>query len=189
MRLFVAVEIDDHVRSAAVGVARELKRTLDAGVRVRWVRAENMHLTVRFIGSVPDERVGGTLTALRSPFSIDAFELALAECGVFPRQGPPRALWIGLRSGGASLQALHDELNQRLLAVGIEREARPYSAHLTIGRVNNATRGSGAPVRDAVRTVRVPPARCRISEAVVFESRLSPAGPTYVPQLKIALRV
>jgi 2'-5' RNA ligase len=188
VRLFVAVELDDAVRAAAEDAVRQLKRRLDPRVRARWVPTGNMHLSVRFIGHVADERVPAALEALRPALAIDAFDLALSDGGVFPPHGPPRALWIGLRDGAPSLQAMHEEFNRRLVPLGFEPETRAFSAHLTVARTKDVPRGSAADVREAVGAVRVPSAHCRISEAVVFESRLSPRGSTYLRQLRIPLR-
>lgn len=188
MRLFLAVELDEAVRSTAEKTAEELRKRVDRVLRGRWVPTSHMHLTVRFIGHVPDERVPSVLDVLEPPVTIQTFEVALGTCGVFPTSGPPRVLWIGLNEGLASLQAMHDEFNRRLAAVGFEPETRPFSAHLTLARIKDASRGSGAVVRESIHAVRVPASRCQISEAVLFESRLSPKGSTYTAQLRIPLR-
>src|SRR5437867_1225987 len=171
MRLFVAVELDEPMRAAAAEAAHTLERRLHDSLRPKWVPAENMHLTVRFIGHVADDRVPPVLDAIGPPLAIGSFEVALGECGLFPPHGPPRVLWIGLNQGLPSLQAMHEEFNRRLLPLGFEAETRPFSAHLTLARVKDAPGGSGAAAREAIRVVRVTPARCRVSEAVVLESR------------------
>ena len=185
MRLFVAVELAENVRRVADDLSRTLQRQLRDTLGARWVDSGNMHLTVRFIGHVPDERVPAIVAALRRPLAIDSFEVALGDCGVFPAHGPPRVLWIGLDAGLPSLTSLHEECNRRLRPLGFEPENRPYSAHLTLARVKEAPRGSAATVREAVRQIQVPNARCHIAHATVFESRLSPRGPTYAPLLTI----
>src|SRR3954453_23271824 len=114
MRLFVAVELSSLVRDAAASVARELQRRLDPHMQWKWVSAGNMHLTVRFIGHVPDERVPAVLDAIRPPLALAPFELTLDGCGVFPASGPPRVVWIGFSCALTSLQAMHDELDSRL---------------------------------------------------------------------------
>jgi 2'-5' RNA ligase len=187
MRLFVAVELDAYARQVAEGVAKDLAHRLGSTVRPRWVRPENMHLTVRFIGHVAADRTGSILDALRPPLSIAPFELVLGDCGMFASQGAPTVLWIGVREGLASLQAMQRRFNDRLLPFGVEAETRPYSGHLTLARVKGAPRGSSAMAREAVRTTRFPAVSCTISEVTVFESRLSSSGPTYVPLLRIPL--
>jgi 2'-5' RNA ligase len=187
MRLFVAVELADHVKRAAEATALDLQRRPGDQLRARWVPAGNMHLTVRFIGPVSDERGAAILDALRPAIETPAFDVVVDGCGVFPPHGPPRVLWIGVKEGLASLQAIHNELNLRLASLGLETEDRPFSANLTIARVKEAKPGSAAVTRQALREVRVIPTRCRVDRATVFESRLSPAGPTYSPLLDIRL--
>ena len=187
MRLFVGVTLAEHVRAAADGVVRKLRRRLDERVRVSWVPLEKMHVTVRFIGQVSDEAGQQIVDALRPPIHVVAFELALDHCGVFPSHGSPHVLWIGLEEGFASLQAIHDELNARLRPLGLAPEDRPFTAHLTLARVKHAPRRSGAWVREALQDIAVPPARCPIDQVTVFSSRLSPRGSTYTPVIHIPL--
>src|SRR5687767_11362668 len=179
MRLFVAVELDRATRDAAGRVVEELRRRLDPRVSARWVGVDKIHLTVRFIGHVDDERVSAVLEALRPPLPIVPFDVMLGECGVFPRSGPPRVLWIGLRDGRPSLQAMHDEFNRRLLPLGFAPEDRPFSAHLTLARVKDAPRDAARALREIVVAVQVPSDRCHVNAATVFQSSLSPTGSTY----------
>lgn len=188
MRLFVAVELDAAVHHAAETAVSQLRDTLPGSLSARWVSTANMHLTVRFIGHVADDRVPAVLRALEPPVAIAPFDLALGGCGVFPSHGPPRVMWIGLQEGLSSLRAMHDEFNRRLRPLGLEPEDRPYSAHLTLARLKDPPPGSAALVRDAIGRVRVPAARCQVSAATLFESRLSPKGSTYNPRLRIPLR-
>ena len=188
MRLFVAVELDAAMHSAADAAASQLRERLAGALPARWVSTANMHLTVRFIGHVADDRVPVVLDALEPPLAIAPFDVALGECGVFPSHGPPRVMWIGLQEGLSSLRAMHEECNRRLRPLGLEPEDRPYSAHLTLARLKDPPRGSAALVREAIGSVRVPAARCHVSAATLFESRLSPKGSTYNPRLRIPLR-
>ncbi|HYT68506.1 MAG TPA: RNA 2',3'-cyclic phosphodiesterase [Vicinamibacterales bacterium] len=185
MRLFVAVELDENVRAAAEGVARDLERRLDPRVSARWVSVDKMHLTVRFIGHIVDDRVPTVLQALRPPLSIAPFEVALGSCGTFPRTGAPRVFWIGLAEGLSSLQAMHEEFNRRLLPLGFASEDRPFSAHLTLARVKEMPRESGRPTRETIAATRVPAVACRVDAATVFQSLLSPKGSKYAPLLHV----
>ena len=188
MRLFVAVELDETVLAVAQATAAELRRRIGEALRPKWVSTAHMHLTVRFIGHVPDDRVPAILDAIRPPLAIAPFDVALGECGVFPPHGPPRVLWIGVKEGLQSLAAMHDEFNRRLRPLGFDPESRPYSAHLTLARVKDASRGAAAATQDALVSVLTPAMRFRVVDAVVFESRLSPKGPAYSPILRVPLR-
>jgi 2'-5' RNA ligase len=187
MRLFVAVELDDMVRRAAGETSRRLQQQLRNTLQARWTDVDHMHLTVRFIGAVGNERVPAIVEALRAPLPITAFEVALGECGAFPPHGAPRVLWIGLSAGLPSLTAMHDECNRRLHPLGFAPESRPYNAHLTLARVKDAPRGSAVLIRDAIRGEDPSGARCAVSHATVFESRLSPRGSTYTALMNIPL--
>jgi RNA 2',3'-cyclic 3'-phosphodiesterase len=189
MRLFVAVEIDDHARHVAEMTADALRRAIGPALKARWVPPENMHLTVRFIGPVDDERAPAIVDALSAPLAMPPFEIGLGACGVFPPSGAPRVVWIGLTAGFPELSALHDEFDRRLVPFGFESETRPFSAHLTLARVKDpstklragAPKGLGVAVQQAVRRVAPTPARCRITRATIFQSHVSSQGARYEP--------
>jgi len=179
MRLFVGVELDEAARTVAVQTAVRLQDTLRGTVSANWVPAANLHLTVRFIGHVPDDRAPALLDALSPPIDLAAFDVALSGCGSFPPKGPPRVIWIGLSRGLPGLEALHEEFDRRVRPFGYEPETRPFSAHLTLARVKDVARGQSREVAERIRAVDPHAAAFRVTQATVFESRLSPNGPTY----------
>jgi 2'-5' RNA ligase len=181
MRLFVAVEIDDQARRVAEATAAALCAAIGPALKVRWVPAGNMHLTVRFIGHVDDDRVPALVAALTPPLDIPSFDVELGGCGVFPPSGPPRALWIGVIHGVAALASMRDAFDRRLRPLGFEPEARPSTAHLTLARIKDAPKGAGRAVRDALGHVTPPRTRWHVSRATIFQSHLSPRGPRYEP--------
>lgn len=183
MRLFIAVDLDEPARAAAAADADALARQLAKGPaapRIAWVPAGKLHLTVRFLGQVPDEKAAALAGAFQRGFKTAAFEASLSGLGVFPETGSPRVVWIGIGDGAASFQALHREVEAGLAPFGFEPEGRPFSAHLTLGRVREA-RGSAARIRETLARELRRPARWRVDRLTLYESRLSPKGPTYVP--------
>jgi 2'-5' RNA ligase len=181
MRLFVAVEIDDEARRVAAATAAALRAAIGPAFKARWVPPENMHLTVRFIGHVDDALAPAVIETLTSPLEVAPFDVELAGCGAFPPSGPPRVLWMGLTRGLSSLKFMHEVCNQRLAPFGFEPEARAYSAHLTLARVKDAPKGSGAIVREALRRVTPASTTCRVARATIFQSHMSPKGSRYEP--------
>jgi 2'-5' RNA ligase len=181
MRLFVAVEIDDHVRRLAAVTAETLRVEIGSTLKARWVSPENMHLTVRFIGHVDDNRAPAVIEALTPTLEVPPFDVELGGCGVFPPSGPPRVLWIGLTQGLPSLALMHNAFNERLRALGFEPETRPFSAHLTLVRIKEAPKGAGRVVREALTRIAPPLARSRVTRATIFQSHLSSKGPRYEP--------
>jgi RNA 2',3'-cyclic 3'-phosphodiesterase len=190
MRLFVGVELDDRVREAAAAIGESLRRELGQRVDARWVPPENLHITLWFLGEVDESRVESTMDALTRRFDEAAFDVEIAGLGAFPPSGPPRVLWLGVTSGANPLARVHAELARRLEPIGYEPERRAYSAHLTIARVKNVSRGvSAREIRSLLEAHHPADAgRCRIEGVTVFRSRVSSKGATYEALQRVRLK-
>jgi 2'-5' RNA ligase len=181
MRLFIAVELDERIRSEAGRVVEVLRRrgaSLAPRARLTWVTADRMHLTVRFIGAADEERLAAVRRALDPRFETASFTLAVEGTGTFPPKGPPRVIWAGLREGRDHLLALERELTARLSTIGIPPDDRPYNPHLTLARVRDPAGLRAAALLDGLQSHAF--GHSIIDAITLFESRLSPKGPTYV---------
>jgi RNA 2',3'-cyclic 3'-phosphodiesterase len=190
-RLFVALEPPEPVRRRLAAMAVELRRA--AGWRadeIRWVAIENVHLTLQFLGAVPEERLPDVEVAVRAAASAGrALSLEVRGAGGFPNARRPRVVWAGLAGDLAALGELVAELGRRLAPLGFPPEDRPFSAHLTLGR---AREGRGAPglagaLASAADVADAAGAPWRAIEIVLFESHLSPKGPRYEALLRAPL--
>src|SRR5207237_4825058 len=141
---------------AAAIAARDLRDRLersDLGVTARWVPAENLHLTLFFLGEIGRSEPGqagrcdAILEVLAPRFDTPCFVAELGGLGMFPPSGPPRIFWIGTQSGAESLSALHAQITKRVQPIGFEAERREYAAHVTLARVKEAPRRSAAAIR------------------------------------------
>lgn len=137
MRLFVALDIDDNI-------GKRIGRFLD-GVRefapdARWVRAESLHVTLKFIGEQPDAQVDAIKAALQT-IEADSFEMNVRSYGFFPTVRLPRVFWIGIEAG-AKLKSLAATVDSCLIPLSIPKEEHAFSPHLTLAR---SAGGSGAP--------------------------------------------
>ena len=188
MRLFVAIELSEAVAASALDLISRLRSTaakLAPQSRITWLTAERLHITVRFIGQVEDSKsdaVRGVLAAVPG----ERFDLTIAGVGTFPPKGGPRVVWAGLTAGRPQLISLEKLVSARLLEAGVPPDERPFSPHLTLARVRD-TKGLRAgtlvePVRDLVL------GSTPVDAITLFESRLSPKGPTYVALQRTALR-
>ena len=193
MRLFIAVEIDEPARIAAAEAIERLRAELSrrgARLDVRWVPADKLHITLWFIGEVDDARAAAIVTAVQPPFPYEPFDVRLSGLGAFPPSGAPRVLWLGVSAGQHGLAALHAETGARLRPLGFEAERRPYSAHLTVARVKDTSRGSGPIVRDVLAGTPTGAASVTVSAVTLFRSRVSSSsrGSTYEPVSRMPLK-
>lgn len=188
MRLFTAIELGEDVRSAVGVLSTELQKRVERDApraRLTWVPPDRMHLTLRFIGEVGDDLAGRIIGALREPLPMAPFVLQFGGLGAFPPKGPPRVLWIGVGSGRDSASRAESTIGERLLALGIPHEERAYSPHLTLARVRES---SGLRATALYEGLAPKLGEHRVEAITLFQSKLSPKGPTYVALEKTALR-
>jgi 2'-5' RNA ligase len=186
VRLFVAAEIGEALAAHAAELTRELqRRAADAApeARITWVPADRLHLTIRFIGEVDEDRAIVISNALAPPLDISSFDLTLAGAGAFPKGGAPRVLWAGVAAGRDELLLAEREITARLAALGIPAEARAYNPHLTLARVREAAGLRSPRLLDGLTDMSL--GTVRIDAITLFHSKLSPKGPTYTPLLRI----
>ena len=186
MRLFVGVAVDDVVRREAERVMTVMRGRL-RGLDARWVSPENLHLTVRFIGHVADDRAAAVRAALEQPLAVEPFDVEYGGCGRFPPRGAPRVIWIGLQHGLPPLSALNAEFDRRVAPFGYPPESRPFTAHLTLARLKDAHAAAGRNIDAALSGIDVKPIVQRVDHVAIFESRLSPNGPRYTVLRRIPL--
>jgi 2'-5' RNA ligase len=184
-RLFVALEPPEPVRRRIAGAASALRRAAGAAASdVRWVSEENLHLTLQFLGAVPEERVAAVEKAVSDAASAARpLSLEVKGAGGFPNARRPRVVWLGLSGDVPALSALVTALGARLTPLGFAPEARPFSAHLTLGRARDprGAPGLGGALAAAAQDGGV---AWRAAELVLFESHLSPKGPRYEAVLR-----
>ncbi len=176
VRLFAAVDIPEAQREAVVRAVEPWRERLEGG---RWVRPENWHITVKFLGRTWPRLVEWVHEQCRDAASaIRPFRLGLGGLGVFPRPSSARVLWVGLEDRDQSLRSLAAALDDRLSAE-FPPEKRPFSAHLTVARFQPPT--SVHDVADELSRVRIDASPFRVGELVLYRSHLSPKGARYEP--------
>ena len=132
MRLFIAIDLSESVKEALLDVATQMGQKLPAGA-VRWVKPEQLHLTLRFLG----ETAVAQLPALQNQLTQltkakKPFHLQLNGVGAFPNRRRPRVVWAGLAGELAALQTLQKELEERLVGLGWPEEKRPFNPHISL---------------------------------------------------------
>jgi RNA 2',3'-cyclic 3'-phosphodiesterase len=182
VRLFIAIEIPDTLKEALAALQLELKQ---ARASLSWIRPENIHLTIKFLGEVGEDRLDDVVrvTAAAASNSPPA-ELGLSEIGVFDERRP-RVVWAGLKGDLTVVERLRSDLDERLGEAGFARESRPLRPHLTIGRFK-APRGARELIALASGYA-LPDVSFLASEIVVVQSKLHPQGARYTVLSKARL--
>lgn len=141
MRLFIAVGLGEEMREKLAEVSAGLAHRLQG---VSWVRPENIHLTLKFLGEVGEDDIPAVGQALDETASCHRpFDLSGRGLGAFPSPSRPRVIWAGLEGDRESLSRLARDVEERLSALGFPAEERPYHPHLTLGRVKNPSGPAG----------------------------------------------
>lgn len=175
MRLFVAIELSDEVKAALAKAQAGLRADADG---VRWVKPSGLHLTLKFLGEVPDRDVVKVTEAVaQATRTAEPFEMAIGGCGCFPPRGPVRIVWAGVFEASGALAPCVESLERRLEGLGFPRERRPFAPHITIGRVRD-DRSAGR-LRSAVEAFILDRTGQAVDEVTVMSSELSPKGATY----------
>ncbi len=174
MRVFVALEIPNEVRSAIDALEKRLEPECRGA---RWVRPASMHVTLKFIGEVPPEKVARTQSELSTLRSTLPVRVAFRGVGFFPNERHPRVFWAGIEAT-PNLAELAAEIERRLEPLGIPRESREFHPHLTLARFKSeeglarllAAVGNAGPLEFGSMETR---------EVHLFESRLERGGAIY----------
>lgn len=183
LRLFIGVELPGDVKRLLNDVSSSLK---DQVPGARWVRPDNIHLTLKFLGSTPEDKLDDIVAALEGVVEdFRKFYFSLGEVGGFPSKKRARVLWVGVQHGAAELIALSKAIEDALAPLGFEREKREPTPHITIARINQPKS-----VEQAVAEIDLATCAGRlvnVDSLTIFQSRLKRSGAEYTPLRQISL--
>ncbi len=176
MRLFIAINLPQEERAR---LDRDVRALRAARLPVRWVAADALHLTLKFLGEVPDARLAGierALTGVAAEFP--PFHLELKGLGAFPNVHNPRVVWVGIEAP-PELRRLAGALEDAMADLGFPRENRPFSPHLTLGRAERDARAGDFRSLGALAAEFSFRAEVEARSADLMRSHLSPRGARY----------
>ncbi len=184
-RSFAAIFPPPEVRRRVCELSDEIKK---AAPGVKWVERDNIHLTLRFFGNLTDEQLQSAgACMLEAARQEGPFTVRLAALGAFPTLSRARVIWVGIEEGKEPLVRLADALELRFVEAGLGRTDKPFSPHLTIGRIKIPQRNPK--LEEAIRTLTFEGAEFMISGLTLTKSVLRPGGPTYSPVVVAKLGV
>ena len=180
IRSFLAFELPRQIRETIGPICGDLK---SLPLTMRWVRIENIHLTVVFMGDMPETALCAMADGVEGVCrGFGPFRVRLRGIGVFGSPRNPRVLWAGVDGDMDRLSAFRDAVGEVLRPFGVRRENRRFSPHLTLGRFRKKRGGPGPLLREALRRYRdVESPMCAVNELVLFRSDLKPGGAVYTP--------
>ena len=181
VRTFICLQLPAFARDRLASTQQRLR---ESRAQVSWVKPHNIHLTLKFLGSVPAERLQEIVLGVqRAAVPAPPVLLELTVLGCFPNRRAPRVIWVGPKQVPEELRNLHQRVEKELVAIGFPAESRPFSPHFTLGRVRSG-RNIGKLVA-AMQAERLEPLLLEATEVIVMASRLHASGALYTPVSRI----
>lgn len=175
IRAFIAVDLDDPVIEKVCNAVEILKPRI---TEIRWLRKENLHLTLKFLGNIAESQVEPITAALRHPLGLfSPCTISAKGLGVFPDFRRPKILWVGLT--GDQLVQLAAEIESALMPIGFTPENRAFTPHLTIGRWREGSRPAKNLRQEIDSLNDFEFGACAVRQIVLFQSVLKPEGASY----------
>ena len=181
LRTFIAIELSEPLAAAIGRVQAQLKRGMPPR-GVKWAATEGIHLTLKFLGETPRSRIPEIVAALKVVCAgFPAFEFTVEGRGCFPNFRRPRVIWVAVREPSQTLGRVQAAIEEQIAALGWPTEARPFSPHLTLGRVaRSAYRPTEAAIGQAVERAVVERIGVqRVTAVSLVQSDLRPTGAVY----------
>jgi len=180
IRSFIAIELPEEVKKGLRRLQAELK--LPQHSFVKWVATDSIHLTLKFLGNIPPQKVADITSVMeQTSQGISPFQLEVTEVGAFPNMRQPRVLWVGIKGEVDKLVAWQQRIDSGLAPLGFARETRAFTPHLTLARLREGV--SPGDRRDFGEMVTKTPAevsyKFNVSSLSLMKSQLLPGGAVY----------
>lgn len=176
-RVFVGLEISEEAREKVSKYIQALREAY-SDLRVGWEKREKLHLTLKYLGEIEDDELAKLMLAVKKTArQVSLFSPEIRETGVFPHSSKARVLWIGVKDKTKKIFVLNDVLEKECENQGFQRESRKFKAHLTVARLREP-QNSGELVERHL-SEQFEPVGFKVSEIVIFQSKLQPTGSIY----------
>lgn len=185
MRTFVAIELPAQIKEQIASVQAELKKT---SAQVSWVKPDNIHVTLKFLGEVSEEKIDAVYSATQVGCQgRKTFRISLKGLGGFPNLKRPRVIWVGTSQGEKELVDLQSRIETELEKKGFPKEERKFTPHFTIGRIK-FPKGIET-LSEKVERAEFATPEFEVKEIVIMQSQLHPSGAIYTPLKKVPLEI
>ena len=182
-RTFIALEIKENIKELLAEVQHKIGSEIGG---IKWVKPNNLHLTLKFLGPTCEDKIEDISDILiNTADNLNSFNMSVSGLGAFPSSHNPKVIWAGLKADDV-LYKLQKDIDISLEFLGFAKEKRPFSPHLTIGRVRDSR--AKKKLRDAFEQVRTEPGSFEAENITFYKSDLIPEGPVYTVLKSVKLR-
>jgi RNA 2',3'-cyclic 3'-phosphodiesterase len=185
MRSFIAIEIPDEIKTEMVKVQEQLRTS---NVDASWPRPEGVHLTLKFLGEMPETKIPEIMNGIRTAGEgIGPFRLEVKGVGTFPNPKNARVVWIGLSGDIEKLTKLQAAVEDAMVRMGLAREGRKFTPHLTLGRIKFIRlRDKWIKTLDEIKNISLPV--FDVTAVSLMKSELKPSGALYTEMGSVVLK-
>ncbi|MCM8795890.1 MAG: RNA 2',3'-cyclic phosphodiesterase [Candidatus Omnitrophica bacterium] len=179
MRTFIAIELPKEIKETLGLLQEELKKS---GADVKWVSPSNIHLTLKFLGEIDAKKLNKLNEILENvALKQSPFSLGIKGIGVFPNLNSPRVIWVGVEKGDEETKRIAAILEEEIAKIGIPKERRPYSTHITLGRLRSGVNRMKLLeqlnyLKDKSEKINL---EFTVKKITLLKSTLTPQGPIY----------
>ena len=173
IRAFIAISLPSSVKELALQVRERFR---DCGKTVRWIDPKNVHLTIRFLGDIPEEKIEPVGQAIEKAVEhFPPFQMKIDGIGAFPNLRHPRVIWMGVAEPTATLIHIEAKISENLAELGLSRDKKKFSPHITLGRVKSNEKK--ALLSKIIQSQELPGClEIHVKSVELFKSELKPTG-------------
>jgi len=178
MRTFIAIELPSEIKDSLRRLQEKLKASK---ADVKWVEPNNIHLTLKFLGEIDDKKLEEIIKIIDDTAKEkNKFQIHISSLGAFPKIDFPRVIWVGVDIGDKETKQIAQELEEKIAKIGIPKEDRPFSSHITIGRTRSSLNREKL-AQDLKNKAELNGERLEfyVTKIILFKSTLTPRGPIY----------
>jgi 2'-5' RNA ligase len=179
MRTFIAIELPQGIKDSLARTQNQLKA---AGADVKWVEPANIHLTLKFLGEIDEKKLEKINSILEEAAQDkNSFSARIFSLGAFPGINSPRVIWVGIDQGDKEIREIAKALEDEIAKIGIPKEDRPFSSHITIGRTRSPKNREKLvqELNQLANNFGRENLEFAVEKIVLFKSTLTPKGPIY----------
>jgi 2'-5' RNA ligase len=175
LRLFIGLDLPENIKDKLGAIEEELKKFVSSG---KWVRRENLHLTLKFLGYCEEDKVEAISQKIKEVAQIrQTFDFRLRNLGAFPSIKRARVLWVGINEGAREFQALQEEIDKAVTDLGFPPEERQFHPHITVARLKIPRRLDENRLQNL--SSQIPDETLKARSIILFQSKLTPKGAEY----------